>query len=395
MKLIFPFKNLAANGVLGLLTEREDVLDYILIKMDEYPFSENYFDKRIENVKERFADFENEILQTINTTDQTTIDAYFSELLADLNNIKYHLRKRIFIENVNSWNQVAQKEFEEKVERESKTFFESSDRKRKHLEKYEVTVGPSLFDFSFGYPGSVKKFERVNYDFYCIEEKPELIDFDFIDSYLELIQSICNEFNEIAVKYGKPYSNGEIISNLKNIRFIKPIVFVEGEHDITYINKAAEHLDRQELLKNFDLRQRGGYKNLDKLWEIFRETSWETIPQKKLLLYDCDTNIVESSSGYIYKRVIKLIPENIIVKGIENLFPTSLIEKALEINPAFIDLTIVKRRKRGIESEETIHIVNEDEKKKFCNWICENGSKEDFKHFNDIFKTIEELLFNE
>ncbi|HEC1758030.1 TPA: hypothetical protein R1711_001286, partial [Campylobacter lari] len=45
--------------------------------------------------------------------------------------------------------------------------------------------------------------------------------------------------------------------------------------------------------------------------------------------------------------------------------------------------------------EKTIsdkHSVNKDEKVNLCNWICENGTEEDFENFKVILEIIDEFL---
>jgi hypothetical protein len=87
-----------------------------------------------------------------------------------------------------------------------------------------------------------------------------------------------------------------------------------------------------------------------------------------------------------------LIRENIITKGIENLFPNELINRAIDYKKAFVDVTKVERTTRGIESKETNFQVNKDEKKNLCEWICKNGESSDFINFSIVFKLIREVL---
>jgi len=36
--------------------------------------------------------------------------------------------------------------------------------------------------------------------------------------------------------------------------------------------------------------------------------------------------------------------------------------------------------------------INKDEKGNLCNWLCENGTAEDFAHFKAVFQVIEEIV---
>ena len=144
-------------------------------------------------------------------------------------------------------------------------------------------------------------------------------------------------------------------------------------------------------MNKIEIRQRGGYRNLDKLWEILTKDNWETIPQTKILLYDCDTNKGDEEFGHIFRRTIPS-QENIIKKGIENLFPETTIKKALEHKKEFVDYKIIKGTTRGVKYIEEINVINKDEKRNFANWVCENGTAEDFRNFEVVFSIIKDII---
>ena len=65
----------------------------------------------------------------------------------------------------------------------------------------------------------------------------------------------------------------------------------------------------------------------------------------------------------------------------------------MDPNSAFI----VKKREQLVTGEEEHPItevwsVNDSQKQNMCNWLCENGTAEDFQHFQVIFDMLEELL---
>jgi hypothetical protein len=386
MEIIFPFKNMATNYLLEFVEEIESIRDYTLTQKNKYPYPENYFLKKVDYCKNRFPSFENEILQIIQTTNQATIDIYFAELGANVN----HVRKQFSLDNlrqiVSIWNKNLLKGFEERVEQKTVECFNDENRKRKHLEEYEVLENTGIFSKILGKEPKVVK--KINYNFYCINEQPEYYDEEEIESYHGFLLDLSRGYYEIAEKYLTIFNKGEITSVIEKQQYAKPVVFVEGEHDITYIKHAAMLLGNTDLLEKIELRQRGGASNLDKIWDVYKEDNWETVPQKKLLLYDCDINKIDEARGNLIRKVIDSITENMISKGIENLFPNSLIKRAMKGNEKFIDITKVKRTKRGIKSEETHFIVNADEKKNLCQWICDNGTKEDFRNFNIVFNLI-------
>jgi hypothetical protein len=176
----------------------------------------------------------------------------------------------------------------------------------------------------------------------------------------------------------------------------KPIVFVEGDYDIRYLNKAAALLEKEDILNSFEVKDGGGYGNLDKIWKNFNTKLSLIFNGEIILLYDCDTNKEEAVKENLHKKIITSLPDNPIKKGIENLFPVNTIEKVQQANNSFIDLTPeVKKIQRG----ENITIpeykeVNKDEKGNLCNWLCGNGIEDDFENFISIFDILEEFLNN-
>lgn len=177
----------------------------------------------------------------------------------------------------------------------------------------------------------------------------------------------------------------------------RPIVFVEGDYDIRYITKAAELLGKSQVLNSVQLRDGSGFGNLDKIWRSYETQLAELLPSKILLLYDCDTNKAASEKGRLIKRVIPTLVASAITIGIENLIPSELIAQLENSHSQFIDSTdATTTRVRGREIiSPAKKSINKDEKKNLCDWICSNGTVEDFRNFSSIFDIIEsELLGN-
>ena len=174
----------------------------------------------------------------------------------------------------------------------------------------------------------------------------------------------------------------------------KPIVFVEGDYDIRYLQRAAELLDKEDILNSFEVKDGGGFGNLDKIWKNFNSKLSLIFSGPIILLYDCDTNKKEKTKNNLHKKIIATLPENPIKKGIENLFPETTIMNVQEANNSYIDVTPeINKIKRGEnikipESKE----VNKDEKGNLCNWLCESGTAKDFVNFSTIFDMLEEIL---
>lgn len=178
------------------------------------------------------------------------------------------------------------------------------------------------------------------------------------------------------------------------IQHSKPIVFVEGDYDIRYINKAAALFGKDGLLTNIQLRDGNGFGGLDKIWKGYDNAISGIIPHKVVLLYDCDTNRQNAERGLVFKRVIPTIEANPIDKGIENRFPAATIERVERENPQFIDTQEPAHvRIRGELSITPVKkTINKDEKGNMCDWLCANGTADDFVHLNEVLTLIGELV---
>ena len=164
-------------------------------------------------------------------------------------------------------------------------------------------------------------------------------------------------------------------------------------YDIKYIKKASELLGQEDLLASFQLVDSNGYGGLDKVFRNFDSKLAEVIPQKMLLLFDCDTNRSNADKSNVYKRIINSVPENPIKKGIENLFSTVTIEKAIQEKTAFVDKTPeITKLVRGEEiTEQEKWEVNPNEKGNLCDWLVEKGTVEDFQNFKTVFDILSEI----
>lgn len=174
----------------------------------------------------------------------------------------------------------------------------------------------------------------------------------------------------------------------------KPLLYVEGDYDIRYLKKAAKLLNREAVLDMLRVEDGNGFGNLDKIWRGYENPTSSVLPQKLILLYDCDTKKPDVDKGQVYKRTMPVQLENPIAIGIENLFSEKTILALEETNPQFIDFqpAVTKRVRNTTIETPAIRSVNKDEKGNMCNWICEHGTKEDFTNFETIFDILEEIL---
>jgi hypothetical protein len=175
----------------------------------------------------------------------------------------------------------------------------------------------------------------------------------------------------------------------------RPILFVEGDYDIQYLNKAALLLGQTGIIDAIEIKDGGGYGNLDKVWKHFDSKLAEITPQKILLLYDCDINRTEGIRGInVIRKVMPNQNENPIEKGIENLFNKETLEKVILTNPNYID--IIPEHTGFIRGENQVipecWSINDNKKKNLCNWLCGNGNAEDFSGFEKVFEIISKVL---
>ena len=176
----------------------------------------------------------------------------------------------------------------------------------------------------------------------------------------------------------------------------KPIVFVEGKTDLMYIEKASRLLGKEALIEGLEFRDGNGSGNLTKIWKDSVLPLTQTLPKQVLLLFDCDVSKQPDEKGKLAQRVIPLQKQSPIGKGIENLFEKSTLEKAMKHGTFF--LTVEEHYgtdERGVKvviPEKWCVIKTHNRKMKLCEWLCENGTEEDFKHFQVVFDLIEEAL---
>jgi len=173
----------------------------------------------------------------------------------------------------------------------------------------------------------------------------------------------------------------------------KPVIFVEGDYDIKYLNKAALLLGKKTILDQIILCDGDGYGNLDNIWKSCNNKLAIALPKTIGLIYDCDTNKPNSDKDMAKKRVIPTVSGSPISKGIENLIPANRIKELRESHPQFFDITPqVQKTVRGQpEIQPEICEINKSEKRNLCEWLCTHGTREDFVQFKVVFDLIEDI----
>ena len=205
------------------------------------------------------------------------------------------------------------------------------------------------------------------------------------------------EFSEFGSAYRSFAETKQFLEDIKKAveNAQKPILFLDGDTDVKYLQKAAELLNQEAISEQIQIKAGGGYGNLDKIWKNFNPNIAEIIPQKIILLHDCDKPGSENK-GNVFRRNIPEQESHPLKEGIENLFERETLERARGFKCAFIDITgerkdIVRAKPKIIPEK---WVVNKDEKTNLCNWLCENGTAEDFKHFQVIFDLLKSIIPN-
>lgn len=260
MKLTFPFRNWAFNSLLELF-KMNKIEQFSKTELDVEKWSEEDID--VQFYKNRVPDFESELLQVINTTNQETIDHYFNSLEEDVKYLESLLTKEYLTQIIEEWNNAELKKYDEHVAIKSQEYEKEPGRKRGHLEKYEQDLSLSTV---FGIYGKPKKVQKVNYNIYCVEDKLKHVDTRIASDYLLFLKEQSSLLIDTARYYSIPWQEGKIKSKDGVYEaIVRPILFCEGDIDVVLIKRAAELLKRVELISKIDLRYRGSCNNLDKL----------------------------------------------------------------------------------------------------------------------------------
>ena len=109
----------------------------------------------------------------------------------------------------------------------------------------------------------------------------------------------------------------------------------EGSTDEDYIRKAAEYLGKADLLDCFQLSNAEGTGGLAKIYKNFDTPVRKVLPQKVILLFDCDAKNESKEKGNVFLRKI---PQqlNPLDSGIENLLSKKTIDKIYQSSPKFL-----------------------------------------------------------
>ena len=204
------------------------------------------------------------------------------------------------------------------------------------------------------------------------------------------------EFSE----FGEAYASFALTQRFnKDVRVAiegssKPMLYVEGKTDMKYLQRAAVLLGRKDVLDVFDIKDGEGSGNLVKFWDGLKPTMAGAVPHKIVLLFDWDTKRSHDRRGQVFQRVISLKTGHPVKRGVENLLPKNVLERARKYKLDFVESV---RRGEDIVDGIPVEIeeqwtVKESRKNALCDWVIENGTEEEFQSFNEVFDMLAAVI---
>jgi len=203
------------------------------------------------------------------------------------------------------------------------------------------------------------------------------------------------DFAELRYAFDAMRRTGVYESGVKEeiAKSTRPVLFVEGITDVSYIKFAASKLDRGHVLDKFEIREANGLGGLTKLWRSYDERIAEIIPLQIFLIYDCDAGVECSQKGRVI-RYTWVEKDKKIKRGIENLLSERIVALLKGAQPSYVDvLGAHKKVVSGVEmqvSEEWV--INKSRKREAMEWVLANSRSEDFSEFVPMFDFLESKL---
>jgi predicted ATPase/5S rRNA maturation endonuclease (ribonuclease M5) len=207
-------------------------------------------------------------------------------------------------------------------------------------------------------------------------------------------QITAERFSEFENAYNVFKNTSIFEESLKNriVKENKPIIYVEGPTDVQYIQKAYDlfaverkHLDIQIIGKQTENGTKNSNNKMLSNAEKLLSVNLNLLKQKVILLNDPEESITTKEyDDLLYVCQIPFQTNTPLKKGIENLFKEDLIQKVqAQFSNDFSYLV------KGGKNE---NLKIDSNKQTICDWICTNGTKEDFENFEPILKLIETII---
>ncbi|UTN04963.1 hypothetical protein L0669_03460 [Flavobacterium bizetiae] len=180
--------------------------DYIRRPADEKGgWEKENLEFQLNHLQNLFEYLNEEINQIIHTSNDKTINFFFEELKSEIKYFDLSKVDKDYFKSISiTYNNTIYEDFMLRITEKENSYFDQPERKKyKHLEKYSRT--------SYGYfSRKMETYEEENKNFYCVEEIPKLIDFEFLERYLEILERITEKFNESVCKEINLYDQGKL-----------------------------------------------------------------------------------------------------------------------------------------------------------------------------------------
>jgi len=224
MELVFPLTNQAISFTLEFY-EIGRIKDYMFrfAGTERIKVTPDHITSWEEFILELHQRMEGEINQVILTTTSNTQVIFFEFLKEWLTDYRIDSVDEIQIHHeILLYNDRTYIEYVDRIEKKVNEFRSTQNFKtKKHKEEYEHEI--------VGWASIPSYTEtRINYSYYCIEEKPELIDMAYFSKYVLLVSGFIANFKRILSKYVALYDTGKIGSSLQSEEKLLP--FNSNEH---------------------------------------------------------------------------------------------------------------------------------------------------------------------
>ncbi len=165
-------------------------------------------------------------------------------------------------------------------------------------------------------------------------------------------------------------------------------VFVDGPTDVDYLQAAARCLGRDAVFERCEIIGAGGESKLRNIWNT--PGIAQIVPDKIILIHDCDSQIEKERRGGMYRFSVRqrARDDHPIDRGVEHLFDNKTMKKVREFTKKVTE-------EEWVNGQPTVRVrigVRNSEKRKLCDWLCKNGTRDDFRHFGGLLDIIEAIL---
>ncbi len=258
MRPNFPLKNMALSDLIRF-QEAKFIFQYTEFIRTKDPNEENLINMDIHLIVLELDNMEDELNQTIHTTNDLTKTILFEELKENIRDFSlFEINKHDIRDKINKWNEEKYISFMQEVEKGIEEYFLRPERaKYKHLEEYK---GKHKVHQLLGWGTPISALiTYTNYNFYCVENTSQLIDDKYLDDYYIFLEFVLSKFREKVKPLMKLYDEGKISSSkktenfydrsvnwFKNNKIVASLIIfvVAGTAILAFVNQLKDTADR-------------------------------------------------------------------------------------------------------------------------------------------------------